>query len=113
MDSKKNDLQKQLNKEKKNINDHDGFDLVHFASQAFDHLNDLDLAKYFIEEAEKKIGTEDQAHPCDLGKYLYLLFNDKNRAQTAYQRSLEASGWDSHTIKVTEKDWLKIIKSFK
>jgi hypothetical protein len=111
--SKNDELRKQPVKEAKKISKHNGFLLAHYAGQAFDELGDLLLAQQFIEAAEAQIGTPDQAHPCDLGKYLYSVFKDPARAQSGYQKSLDASGWDAGTVKSTEKDWVKISKDFK
>jgi hypothetical protein len=107
------ELRAQLTKEAKKITKHNGFILAYYAGQALEDLKDLTLARQFIEAAEAKIGTEDQAHPCDLGKQIYKIFKDKDRAQLAYERSLDASGWDASSVDATKKDWQKIVKSFK
>ena len=111
--SENDELRAQLTKESKKLAKHNGFVLAYYAAQAIDDLKDLTLAQHFIEAAEAKIGTEDQAHPCDLGKYIYKILKDRERAQAAYQKSLEASGWDASSVKATEKDWQKIVKTFK
>ena len=111
--TEKDELRARLTEEARNLSKLNGFVLAHYAAQALDDLKDSGLAKLFIEAAEAQIGTEDQAHPNDLGKYLYEIFKDNARAQLGHRKSLDASGWDSDSIKTTEKEWLKISKTFK
>lgn len=109
----KDELKKFLEAEKKKIKKLDGFTLCYYAGQALDDLKDANLAQAFLEVSETFVGTEEQAHPCDIGKMIYKVYGDKERAVRAYETSLRATGWDAADIKSTEKDWAKISKAFK
>ena len=107
------ELEKELKKQMANVKKNkDGFTLLHYSIEALEKLEDIDMARIFVEAAEKTIGQEDQPHPCDIGKQIYEVFKDSKRAKKAYESALKASGWDASSIKSTEKDWAKISKSF-